>query len=242
MTKTTRKTITFDDLCRSFDGTTLDEGISVSTMTSPILFGSWTVQEQGTGFLEVINKKYFLIRMIPHSMLNDKLVELVWISPTELHIKIRWPSFLSKLSKHVAFQKNEQATNQFHASHEVFKSMTNYLVEIADMEKKCIIDTIVFKFNSPMNMETGTSEVLDVTLTDKDIDATSGETLPPGSMIKVHQLVLQQAIADADKLKTIKTTTRKVETGKRFMHGCIIVLNNMLSYMLLTSIISSFFI
>jgi hypothetical protein len=206
------KSISLEEVCRSFDGTTLDEGITVSTMTTPILFGTWTVQEQGAGFLEVINKKFFLIRMIPHSMVNDQLVELVWISDTELHIKIKWPSFLSKLSKHVAFQKNEQATNQFATGHEVFKSMTNYLVEIADMDKKCIIDTIVFKFRSPMNMDNGKSEVLDVTLTDADIEP--GETLPPGNKIKVHQLVLQQAIAEEDKPKAIKTTKRNVVTGK----------------------------
>jgi hypothetical protein len=206
------KSISLEEVCRSFDGTTLDEGITVSTMTTPILFGTWTVQEQGAGFLEVINKKFFLIRMIPHSMVNDQLVELVWISDTELHIKIKWPSFLSKLSKHVAFQKNEQATNQFATGHEVFKSMTNYLVEIADMDKKCIIDTIVFKFRSPMNMDNGRSEVLDVTLTDADIEP--GETLPPGNKIKVHQLVLQQAIAEEDKPKAIKTTKRNVVTGK----------------------------
>jgi hypothetical protein len=206
------KSISLEEVCRSFDGTTLDEGITVSTMTTPILFGTWTVQEQGAGFLEVINKKFFLIRMIPHSMVNNQLVELVWISDTELHIKIKWPSFLSKLSKHVAFQKNEQATNQFATGHEVFKSMTNYLVEIADMDKKCIIDTIVFKFRSPMNMDNGRSEVLDVTLTDADIEP--GETLPPGNKIKVHQLVLQQAIAEEDKPKAIKTTKRNVVTGK----------------------------
>jgi hypothetical protein len=219
------KSIPIDELCRSFDGTTLDEGITVSTMTTPILFGSWTVQEQGPGFLEVINKKFFLIRMIPHSMLNDQLVSLVWISDTELHIKIKWPSFLSKLSKHVAFQKNEAATNQFGSQHEVFKSMTNYLVEIADHDKKCTIDTIVFKFKAPMDMENGTSEVLDVTLTDTDLE--DGETLPPGNKIKVHQLVLQQAVADEDKPKTIKTTKRNVGTGTQlrfllFIHVCVL--------------------
>jgi adenine-specific DNA methylase len=151
--------------------------------------------------------------MIPHSMLNDQLVSLVWISNTELHIKIKWPSFLSKLSKHVAFQKNEAATNQFGSQHEVFKLMTNYLVEIADHDKKCIIDTIVFKFKAPMDMENGTSEVLDVTLTDTDLE--DGETLPPGNKIKVHQLVLQQAIAEEDKPKTIKTTKWNVGTGKQ---------------------------
>jgi hypothetical protein len=85
-------------------------------MTTPILFGTWTVQEQGPGFLEVINKKFFLIRMIPHIMLNDQLVSLVWISDTKLHIKIKWPSFLSKLSKHVAFQKmRQQPVNLAHS-------------------------------------------------------------------------------------------------------------------------------
>jgi hypothetical protein len=91
--------------------------------------------------------------------------------------------------------------------------MTNYLVEIADHDKKCIIDTIAFKFKSPMNMENRTSEVLDVTLTDADLE--TDETLPPANKIKVHQLVLQQAIAEEDKPKTIKTTKRNVGTGKQ---------------------------
>ena len=86
--------------------------------------------------------------------------------------------------------------------------------DLTDENNPKINDVVVFKFDNAMDTTFGYSEVLDVLITEDDVDLAAGEAVPVGDTIKVHQILLMQATPEDEKLKTIKTSARKNKTGK----------------------------
>ena len=94
-----------DELTQAFDGTHLDK---LPTWTSagagfPILVGSWEKSDNISPF-EVKTGHFCLIRMLPHSTITEKMVDLSWQDDYKLHIILRWPSFFFNISDQVMIQ------------------------------------------------------------------------------------------------------------------------------------------
>jgi hypothetical protein len=216
---TPRKVLTIDDLTKSLDGTTL---VGLPQMASaglgfPVLCGRYTKEKRISPF-KLESNSFVLIRMIPHNCLTAKMVTLEWTDECTLVITIQWPSFFWKIGNHVSFQKGSTTPAEFHFAedHTVFNSVARYLEQRADLSDENnpkVFDKIVFKFDNPMDSTFGFSEVLDVTITEEDLDKGAGEELPTGDSIKVHQIILKEKKPDEEGKKTIKTSARKTNTG-----------------------------
>jgi hypothetical protein len=214
------KDLSIDDLTKSFDGTNL-EGLpqmASAGLGFPVLCGRFTKEKRITPF-KVATDSYVLIRMIPHNCLTSKMVSLEWSDVYTLVITIQWPSFFWKIGDHVSFQKGSSAPTEFHFSedHNVFNSVARYLqkrADLSDEDNPKVFDKIVLKFDSPMDSIFGISEVLDVEITEADLNKAAGEELPVGNSIKVHQIILKEAQPEGEKKKTITTSARKTKTGR----------------------------
>ena len=215
-----KKVVSIDELTKQFDGTKL-EGLpqmASAGLGFPVLCGRYT-EDKIVGPFKVESKHYTLIRMIPHNCLTAKMVTLEWTDKHTLRVTIRWPSFFWKIGNHIAFQKDSTTPATFHFTqgHQVFNSVMRYLEQRADLTDENnpkINDVVVFKFDNAMDTTFGYSEVLDVLITEDDVDLAAGEAVPVGDTIKVHQIILMQATPEDEKLKTIKTSARKNKTGK----------------------------
>jgi hypothetical protein len=218
-TPTKKKVVTIDDLTKSLDGTNLQglPQMASAGLGFPVLCGRYT-EDKIVGPFKVESKHYTLIRMIPHNSLTENMVTLEWIDDRTLRVTIQWPSFFWKIGNHVAFQKDSKTPAEFHftSGHTVFNSVMRYLEQRADFSDEKnpkVYDHIIFKFDNPMDTEFGYSEVLDVEITEADLDKKAGEELPPGNAIKVHQIILMEATPEEEKKKTISTSARKTKTG-----------------------------
>jgi hypothetical protein len=217
---TPRKVVTIDDLTKSFDGTSLDglPQMASAGLGFPVLCGRFTKEKRITPF-KVEKNSFVLIRMIPHNCLTAKMVSLEWTDECTLVITIQWPSFFWKIGNHVSFQKGSTTPAEFHFAedHMVFNSVARYLEQRADLsdeDNPKVFDKIVFKFDNPMDSTFGYSEVLDVLITEADLDKGAGEELPTGDSIKVHQIILKEKKPEEEGKKTIKTSARKTNTGR----------------------------
>jgi hypothetical protein len=229
-TPTKKKVVTIDDITKSLDGTNL-EGLPQMASIGlgfPILCGRYTKEKRITPF-KVETNSFVLIRMIPHNCLTEKMVTLEWTDNQTLVVTIQWPSFFWKIGDHVSFQKGSSAPVEFlfPEDHIVFNSVARYLQQRADLTDENhpkVYDKIVFRFDNPMDSAFGFSEVLEVEITEDDLDKAAGEQLPTGNSIKVHQIILKEAQAEEEKKKTIITSARKTKTGKSisFIHVCVL--------------------
>jgi hypothetical protein len=185
-------------------------------------------QDKIVGPFKVESKHCTLIRMISHNCLTENMIALEWTDDYTLRVTIKWPSFFWKIGNHIAFQKESTTPAEFHFTegHSVFNSVMRYLEQRADLtdeKNPKIIDIFIFKFDNAIDTTFGYSEVLDVEITDADIDKTAGEEMPHGKSIIVHQIILIEATPEEEKNKIITTSARKAKTGKpfSFIHVCV---------------------
>jgi hypothetical protein len=217
---TPRKAVTMDDLTKAFDGTSLDglPQMASAGLGFPVLCGRYTKEKRISPF-KLESNSFVLIRMIPHNCLTERMVTLEWTDECTLVVTIQWPSFFWKIGDHVSFQKGSTAPAEFHFAedHMVFNSVSRYLEQRADLSDENnpkVFDKIVFKFDNPMDNIFGLSEVLDVEITEADLNKEAGEELPVGNSIKVHQIILKEKKPEEEGKKTIKTSARKTKTGR----------------------------
>jgi hypothetical protein len=215
-----KKDMSIEDLTKSFDGTSLDglPQMASAGLGFPVLCGRYTKEKRISPF-KLESNSFVLIRMIPHNCLTERMVTLEWTDEYTLVVTIQWPSFFWKIGNHVSFQKGSTTPTEFHFSedHTVFNSVARYLEQRADLSDENnpkVFDKIVFKFDNPMDSTFGFSEVLDVTITEADLDKGAGEELPVGDSIKVHQIILKEKKPEEEGKKTIKTSARKTNTGR----------------------------
>ena len=122
----------------------METQVSVGTISIPILRGTWEKKmRKMEGFLKTAYMKEFsLIRVLPHSGISLKRVELQWLNPTTLQIGVLWPRFMSDIMRQVALQTTT-STHKFNEDHDVIDSMYADIgtkVNKADEKKKRVVD------------------------------------------------------------------------------------------------------
>ena len=218
-----RNTITvntgIDELTRAFDGTHLDQLPTWNSAGAgfPILCGGWSKSVNISPF-EVKTDNYFLIRMLPHSTITEKMVNLIWQDDYTLHIILQWPSFFFNTNEQVTIQDGETEELKFGPGHQVFTSITKYLrgrVNMTDASKPKVFEKIVFNFPNKMDRSYDSSlvEVLKVEVTDDHINTAVGEELPPGNVVKMVQIILRELPDEEETPKTIAIKSRDVKLG-----------------------------
>jgi hypothetical protein len=197
------------------------DGISV-----PYLIGGWgeQVRDPNDEWTR-ITKKYTIIRLIPTQGFSLKSLELKWIDAQTLKLVIPWPSWFTKISNQVGFQEGEDEGRIFDSDHKAMESMQNNKqakVENPNVPNsmKRIVDSGCFQFERPM--KTGKKDIetamIRIPITDTDIDALKGESLPEGGFVRVLQMILtEETPKEEDKESSpikFNPTSRDAKLGK----------------------------
>jgi hypothetical protein len=245
MKATREQTISMKDLNDSAARLGLNnQVINVGQLSVPILRGAWQkklrkVDDEGdfvTSF-----KDFNLIRILPHTSVSLKQCDLIWLNPQQLKVGIVWPKWFKSAKRQIAFQTGT-STHKFDEDHDIIDSLQddiNNKKEAKKDKKSRIIDFALFEFELPQDTSKAGIEItiLNVKLEADDLDA--DEEMPPGAQVKVLQIITQQKMDDEED-NLLDVTQRDVKLGN-YKLNCI-VLNDMSAFMLLTFILSSFFI
>ena len=81
------------------------------------------------------------------------------------------------------------------------------------------------------------SEMLNVTLTNDDIDFARKETMPAGNAIPVHQIILKEKPHEDEKKKHFNTTARNATSGTFIF---FLLINHILTSLISVSVVIPF--
>ena len=215
--------------------------LSAAGVGSPLLLGRFEVETLNQDDFTTTKEVYLIIRWVPHVMVNDKSIDVQWVDQHTLELIIRWPRFFSKITRHIGFQSaNTEAKFQFEANSPVFKSMFNLLAcraERSDPKNIFFFDKWQIDFENPMDKTFIRSEMLNVELTNDDIDYARGETMPAGNAIPVHQIILKEKPRDDEKKKHFTTTSRNAKSGTFIF---FLLINHILTSLISVSVVIPF--
>jgi hypothetical protein len=220
-----------------------EEEMDFGQLSIPILRGSWKKKirkEDDDGGFVTSFKEFNLIRMLPHSAISLKQCEPIWLDAHHLRLTMVWPRWFKSVKRQIAFQTTG-STHKFDEDHDIIDSLQHDInIKSESKDKKTrVADFGVFHFDLPQDISKAATEVtiLHVELQTAELD--TDEELPPGGKVKVLQIITQQKMGgEEDNLLSV--TQRDVTLGN-YRLNCIVLIDYV-GMMLLTFIISSFFI
>jgi hypothetical protein len=174
----------------------IEDSMSFGQLSIPILRGSWKKKirkEDDDGGFVTSKKEFNLIRMLPYSGISLKQFEPIWLDAHHLRLTMVWPRWFKSVKRQIAFQTTG-STHKFDEDHDIIDSLQhdiNIKSELKD-KKTRVSNFGVFHFDLPQDISKAATEIniLKVTITEDDLDA--DEELPPGSIVKVLQIITQQ--------------------------------------------------
>ena len=192
--------------------------VEFTSLQGPWLIGGWKRQEDDPDneFLQ-IEHKYTIVRLVPPSGFSIGMIELLCVDKEikkKLKLLIPWPTCFVKVANHVGLQDGEQGEFVFHRNHSAMESMINnqnLKVEDHSEKPKRIVCGGLFQFQRPMKMDAIISEVITIPITDADIDKSKGEEVPPGGVLKVLQLIIEEEPETEETEKTAMKVTKQRE-------------------------------
>jgi hypothetical protein len=194
----------------------IEDSMSFGQLSIPILRGSWKKKirkEDDDGGFVTSKKEFNLIRMLPYSGISLKQFEPIWLDAHHLRLTMVWPRWFKSVKKQIAFQTTG-STHQFDEDHDIIDSLQhdiNIKSELKD-KKTRVSDFGVFHFDLPQDTSKAATEIaiLKVTITADDLDA--DEELPPGSIVKVLQIITQQKM-EGEEENLLDVKERSVKLG-----------------------------
>ena len=85
----------------------------------------------------------------------------------------------------------------------------NLKVEDHNAKSKGIVCGVFFHYQCPMKLDDVISEAITIPITDTDIDKSKGAEVPPGAVLKVLQLIIEEEPAKETTKTTTKVTTQR---------------------------------
>jgi hypothetical protein len=205
----------------------LTEGeLAFGQISIPILRGSWKKKirkEDDDGGFVTSKKEFNLIRMLPYSGISLKQCKPLWLDAHHLRLTMVWPRWFKSVKRQIAFQTAGSA-HQFDEDHDIIDSLQhdiNSKSELKKDKKPRVADFGVFHFDLPQDISKAATEIniLKVTILKDDLDA--DEELPPGSVVKVLQIITQQKM-EGEEENLLDVTERAVKLGN-YKLNCIVL-------------------
>ena len=194
----------------------IEDSMSFGQLSIPILRGSWKKKirkEDDDGGFVTSKKEFNLIRMLPYSGISLKQFEPIWLDAHHLKLTMVWPRWFKSVKRQIAFQTTG-STHKFDEDHDIIDSLQhdiNIKSELKD-KKTRVSNFGVFHFDLPQDTSKAATEIaiLKVTITADDLDA--DEELPPGSIVKVLQIITQQKM-EGEEENLLDVKERSVKLG-----------------------------